>query len=76
VRRNDPYKGVEIVRKLGQPHMGKHSTQIEINRALYMNESTREIHAGFHSVKETIRCLMADVAVYASAQTTVDSSLY
>jgi N-formylglutamate deformylase len=37
---NDPYKGVEIVRRHGRPHAGRHSLQIEINRRLYMDEDT------------------------------------
>jgi N-formylglutamate deformylase len=37
---NDPYKGVELVRKHGRPAAGRHSLQIELNRRLYMNEAT------------------------------------
>lgn len=32
------FRGAEIVRRHGQPERGRHSIQIEINRALYMNE--------------------------------------
>ena len=35
---NDPYKGVEIVRRHGRPARGRHSLQIELNRRLYMDE--------------------------------------
>ena len=42
VRINDPYKGVEIVRRHGRPDRGRNSLQIEINRSLYMNEETFE----------------------------------
>jgi N-formylglutamate deformylase len=37
---NDPYKGFELVRRHGNPAQGRHSLQIEINRALYMEEVT------------------------------------
>ena len=37
---NDPFKGVELVRKLGAPKERRHSLQIDINRRLYMNEQT------------------------------------
>jgi N-formylglutamate deformylase len=37
---NDPYKGVEIVRRHGRPALGRHSLQIELNRRLYMDEET------------------------------------
>ncbi len=36
---NDPYKGVEIVRRYGRPGERRHSLQIELNRRLYMDES-------------------------------------
>jgi N-formylglutamate deformylase len=35
---NDPYKGVEIVRRYGRPGERRHSLQIELNRRLYMDE--------------------------------------
>ncbi len=44
---NDPYKGMEIVRRYGQPQKGQHALQIEINRRLYMNERTLEKSFGF-----------------------------
>ncbi|MFT4783671.1 MAG: N-formylglutamate deformylase [Paracoccaceae bacterium] len=37
---NDPYKGFELVRRHGKPDQGRHSLQIEVNRALYMEEIT------------------------------------
>jgi len=37
---NNPYKGFELVRRHGRPAEGRHSIQIEINRALYMDEAT------------------------------------
>ena len=53
VRINDPYKGVELVRRFGQPHLGRHSLQIEVNRRLYMNEDTLERSAGFDRLKRS-----------------------
>lgn len=35
---NDPYKGVEIVRRYGQPQKRCYAMQLEINRGLYMDE--------------------------------------
>ena len=37
---NDPFKGVELIARYSQPTRGKNSVQIEINRALYMDEKT------------------------------------
>ncbi|HEU0117184.1 MAG TPA: N-formylglutamate amidohydrolase [Alphaproteobacteria bacterium] len=44
---NNPYMGVEIVRRYGLPQQGQHALQLEINRKLYMNEQTLEKTAGF-----------------------------
>lgn len=44
---NDPYAGQELVRRMGVPTQGRHSLQIELNRALYMDEISREPNAGF-----------------------------
>jgi N-formylglutamate deformylase len=44
---NDGYKGVEIVRRHGRPAERRHSLQIEVDRALYMDQRTLEKHAGF-----------------------------
>ena len=38
VARNRPYAGAFITTNYGRPEMGVHSLQIEINRALYMDE--------------------------------------
>ena len=40
VRLNDPYRGGELVRKFGRPEHGIHALQLEVNRALYMDEAT------------------------------------
>ncbi|RIX80592.1 N-formylglutamate amidohydrolase [Acidovorax cavernicola] len=37
---NHPYKGVELVRRHGNPANNRHSIQVEINRKLYMDEAT------------------------------------
>lgn len=47
---NDPYKGFELVRRHGQPANQRHSLQIEINRALYMEEATLAKHPGFLTI--------------------------
>jgi hypothetical protein len=39
---NDPYTGGTIVKRLGAPDRGVHSVQIEINRALYLDEKAVE----------------------------------
>lgn len=54
VKLNDPYKGVEIVRRIGNPKRNRHSVQVEINRALYMDEMSRARTASFDRVKSGI----------------------
>lgn len=53
VARNDPFKGVEIIRRSGQPQRGWHSLQIEVKRSLYMDERF-EPHEGFDRVRAAI----------------------
>jgi N-formylglutamate amidohydrolase len=47
VARNAPYAGGYTTEFYGRPESGTHALQIEINRALYLNESTLTPHAGF-----------------------------
>jgi len=39
VRRNKPYAGGYIAERYGAPAVGRHAVQIELNRALYMDEA-------------------------------------
>jgi N-formylglutamate deformylase len=61
---NDPYEGAELVRVHGEPARRRHSLQIEINRALYMNEATRERSNGFEPLRRAIDEVLLRVAVY------------
>jgi N-formylglutamate deformylase len=51
VQINDPYRGGDLVRSYGNPAAQRHSIQIELNRALYMNEATCEKHDGFEVLR-------------------------
>jgi N-formylglutamate deformylase len=55
---NHPYKGVELVRRHGDPARHRHSVQIEVNRKLYMDETTLELNAGFEGLKANLRKLV------------------
>lgn len=46
VQINKPYRGGELLRRHGQPALGRHSVQIELNRALYMDEARFVRHDG------------------------------
>ena len=52
---NHPYKGVELVRRYGDPARNRHSIQVEVNRKLYMDERTLEPHAGFETLRAHLR---------------------
>jgi len=59
---NDPYKGAAIVRKYGQPVQGCSTIQIEINRALYLDEANVTPNAGFARLKSSLESLMDALA--------------
>ena len=65
---NDPYKGVELVRAYSDPMAGRHSLQIEINRALYMEEDDFRPGRNFARLKVDIDSLVATIRDYAAAQ--------
>lgn len=47
VSRNKPYAGGHITETYGEPGLGRHALQVEINRCLYMDEASMEPTAGF-----------------------------
>lgn len=55
---NHPYKGVELVRRYGDPKNDRHGIQVEVNRKLYMNEQTLEPNAGFDRLRGHLRQLV------------------
>jgi N-formylglutamate amidohydrolase len=58
---NDGYKGVEIVRRQGRPGERRHSLQIEVDRALYMDQRTLEKLPGFEQVKADLATMVAEL---------------
>lgn len=68
VARNDPFKGVEIIRRSGQPARHCHAVQVEIKRSLYMDVATHRPNAGFARAKAAIDALLAALARHARAQ--------
>ena len=61
VARNKPYAGGFITEHYGRPARGLHAVQIEINRALYMDEATLALHAGFDRLRRDIARIMSDL---------------
>jgi len=67
VRINELYKGVEIVKRQGQPAAHRHSLQIEVDRALYMDQKTLEKTPGFARLQADITRLIGALKDFASA---------
>ena len=68
VRINEVYKGVEIVKRQGQPAMRRHSLQIEVDRALYMDQKTLEKSPGFDRLQSDITELIEAIKGFARAR--------
>ena len=61
VVRNQPYAGGFTTQHYGVPTQGVHALQIEINRALYMDESALRAHVGFEPLAKRLADLIEDV---------------
>jgi len=66
---NDPYKGVEIVRRHGRPREHRHSLQVEIKRTLYMDENTLVPNAGYRKLERDLESLSRTLAGYVRSRT-------
>ncbi len=64
---NDPYKGVELVRRYADPAAGRHSVQLEINRRLFMDEATLTKTAGYLDIEAVLLRLSRVVIDHAKA---------
>ena len=63
VARNAPYAGGFTTSHYGAPQGGRHAIQIEINRALYMDERSIDRKPFLRQLAEDMRDLMAALAV-------------
>ena len=61
VTRNRPYAGGFITEHYGRPARRVHALQIEINRALYMNEASHTRSVGFGALAEELMGFAADL---------------
>ena len=62
VARNAPFAGGYITQTYGKPSRGHHAVQIEIDRALYMDESKVEKSADFGAFQQAMALVIADLA--------------
>jgi N-formylglutamate amidohydrolase len=59
VHLNRPYAGGFITEHYGRPHRGVHALQIEVNRALYLDEATFERSERFQALRADLARMMA-----------------
>ena len=59
VARNAPYAGGYTTHLYGRPHEGVHAIQVEVSRALYLDETLMEKSAGFVSCRDRLRAFAA-----------------
>lgn len=62
VSRNTPFAGAYITQAYGRPSRGQHAVQVEIDRALYMDEVKIEPNGNFATLKELLRSVIAEIA--------------
>ena len=62
VSRNMPFAGAYITQHYGRPSQNQHAVQIEIDRALYMDEATLMPHDGFVQLSDRLRLVVAQIA--------------
>jgi N-formylglutamate amidohydrolase len=61
VVRNKPYAGGFITEHYGEPALGRHALQIEINRSLYMDERSLQKKSGFATLSDDLTRAFAQV---------------
>ncbi|MVO16335.1 N-formylglutamate amidohydrolase [Parasedimentitalea huanghaiensis] len=62
VSRNAPFAGAYITQAYGRPSRRQHAVQVEIDRALYMNEDKIEPNGNFAALKALLDSVIAEIA--------------
>ena len=68
VTRNTPFAGAFITQHYGRPARRQHAVQVEIDRAIYMDEVRIRPNANFHAFRRVLRGVIAEVAAIGNAQ--------
>lgn len=61
--RNTPFAGAYVAQAYGRPSSGQHVVQVEIDRALYMDEAAVRPAPGFATVQRRLTMVIAELAV-------------
>ncbi len=62
VARNTPFAGAYVSQHYGRPHKRQHAIQIEIDRALYLNEEKIEPNENFGDFRQLMRRVTEEIA--------------
>jgi len=68
VQVNHPYQGGDLLNAISAPAQRRHSIQIELNRALYMDERTISRSPGFAALKSKLDAFADGLADYVRGQ--------
>jgi N-formylglutamate deformylase len=68
VARNAPFAGAYVTQSYGRPARHQHAIQIEIDRALYMDEGRIEPSAAFVDFRNLMRRVVSDIACIGKEQ--------
>lgn len=61
VARNTPFAGAYIAQAYGRPTRGQHAVQVELDRALYMDEKRITPNRDFDAVQRAVRAAVAQI---------------
>lgn len=56
---NWPYMGGRVTEQYGQPQIGQHAIQVELNRRLYMDEVTKQILPSYEQIQQKLSTAVA-----------------
>lgn len=62
VAHNTPFAGAYVTQTYGRPSRNQHAVQVEIDRALYMNEALVRPNGSFEAVQERLSAVVAEIA--------------
>ncbi|KMK68693.1 N-formylglutamate amidohydrolase [Puniceibacterium sp. IMCC21224] len=62
VARNAPFAGAYTTQAYGRPSRGQHAVQIEIDRAIYMDEVAIRPNDNFHAFRRLLRGVISEIA--------------
>jgi N-formylglutamate deformylase len=65
---NEPDNGGDIIRRVGAPSRGVHSIQVELNRALYLDEQSVTKTTGFVALARVLEVVARELGVIALMQ--------